>query len=100
MTDSPVQTPPTSRGATGSGRMVQFVLMGAALGALVGYLTRPSAFLVGQVPFMAVITRGASLRGLDQLLLPLARESFDRMLAFLVVGGIIGFAASRWMAKK
>jgi hypothetical protein len=80
--------------------MVQFVLMGAALGALVGYLTRPSAFLVGQVPLMAVITRGASLRGLDQLLLPLARESFDRMLAFLVVGGIIGFAASRWMAKK
>src|ERR1035437_10083580 len=47
-----------------------FCLAGGMLGGIIGYLTRPFAMLVGQLPFGTVITGGAGLQGLDQLLVP------------------------------
>ena len=71
-----------------------FCLAGGMLGGIIGYLTRPSAILVGQLPFGTVITGGAGLQGLDQLLVPIAQQSFNQMLTAAIVcaalGGIVG----------
>ena len=61
-------------------------LAGFLLGAGVGYIYRPPAFLAGQLPFRHVITRGASLKGFDQVYLEVAQRSFD----YLLVGGLLG----------
>jgi hypothetical protein len=45
---------------------------------------------MGQLPFVTVITRGANLQGLDQLLLGYARTSFNYLIAGVVLGGIVG----------
>jgi len=66
--------------------MTRFGTAGFFVGALLGFLVRPSAFLIGQLPFEVVIARGANLKGADQMLVPLAQTSFN----ILVVGGIIG----------
>src|ERR1700683_5328842 len=55
-----------------------FCVVGGMLGGIIGYLTRPSALLVGQLPFGTVITGGAGLQGLDQLLAPVAQQSFNQ----------------------
>ena len=71
-----------------------FCVFGGMLGGIVGYLTRPSAMLVGQLPFGIVITGGAGLQGLDQLLVPIAQQSFNQMVTGAIVcavlGGIVG----------
>jgi len=46
--------------------------------------------LIGQLPFGAVITRGSTLKGVDQLLVPLAQKSFNIMMAGLVIGAAVG----------
>jgi hypothetical protein len=67
-----------------------FCIIGGILGGIIGYLTRPSAFLVGQLPFGTVVTGGAGLQGLDQLLVPIARQSFNQMLTGTIVGAALG----------
>lgn len=64
--------------------------MGGFVGLVLAYLTRPSAFLVGQLPFGVVITRGVMLRGLEQLLVPVARESFNHLLTGGIAGAVLG----------
>jgi hypothetical protein len=59
---------------------------GFILGAVIGYLYRPPAFLIGQLPFKHVISRGTTLKGLDQIYMEVAQTSFN----YLIVGGIIG----------
>ena len=61
------------------------------IAALVAFLLRPSVPLVGQLPLSIVMTRGANLDGLEQLLAPAARQSFDRMLAGAVLGALAGW---------
>ncbi len=51
--------------------------------------------LIGQLPFSIVITRGATLDGLDKMLVPLAQRSFNYMLAGAILGGIAGFASTK-----
>jgi hypothetical protein len=55
---------------------------------------------MGQLPFATVITRGANLRGLDQLLLGYARSSFNYLIAGIVVGAIVGLIASFAIEKS
>ncbi len=62
---------------------------GFVVGALIGYLYRPPAFLIGQLPFDVVISRGTSLKGFDQMYIPVAETSFN----YLLGGGLIGAAA-------
>jgi hypothetical protein len=68
----------------------KLLLAGVAVGGLVGFLLRPTVPLMGQLPFITVITRGANLRGLDQLLTGHARTSFNYLVAGIIVGAVIG----------
>jgi F0F1-type ATP synthase assembly protein I len=66
------------------------LLAGVVVGGLVGFLLRPTVPLMGQLSFITVITRGANLRGLDQLLTAYARTSFNYLVAGIIVGAVIG----------
>ncbi len=63
------------------------------LGGIIGYLTRPSALLVGQLPFGTVITGGGGLQGLDQLLVPVAQQSLNQMITWTIIGAVLGGVA-------
>jgi hypothetical protein len=65
-------------------------ILGCVIGGFVAFLLRPSAMLVGQLPFGVVITRGAYLSDLDQVLVPVAHTSFNVMLAGAVLGALAG----------
>jgi hypothetical protein len=64
--------------------------LGLLVGGLIGFLSRPSGVLSGKLPFFHVLTRGATYEGVDQLLINLARESFNVML----IGAVIGAASA------
>src|SRR5438105_439251 len=78
-------------------KMAQWLLTGSCLGASAGsrigalaeYILHPANILVGQLPFIVVIMRGTFLTGLDTILVPLARESFNCIFFGLVVGAVI-----------
>jgi hypothetical protein len=78
----------------------RLIIVGILMGGVVGFLVRPSVPLMGQLPFSTVITRGANLRGLDQLLLGYARTSFNYLLAGLVLGAVIGLIAAFAIEKS
>jgi len=65
-------------------------LIGALLGALTGFLLRPSVPGTGKLPFETVITAGANLDGLGLLLKPTAQQSFKYLVIGLILGGIAG----------
>jgi hypothetical protein len=72
-------------------RLVGGLAIGMILGALVGFLLRPSVPLIRQLPFGVVITRGANLNGLDIVLRSTAEQSFNYMLiGAIVVGAVLG----------
>ena len=83
-----------------SKQVSNFITAGVAIGALIGFLLRPSVPLIGQLPFTAVITRGGSLQGLDQILVPAAQTSFNYLLVGGIVGAVAGFLATKIIAKK
>ena len=78
----------------------KLTIAGLLIGSAVGFLLRPSVPLMGQLPFSTVITRGANLRGLDQLLLGYARTSFKYLLAGLVLGAVIGLIVAFAIEKS
>ncbi|NYT19046.1 MAG: hypothetical protein GKC08_01965 [Methanosarcinales archaeon] len=63
--------------------------MGALIGGIVAYLLRPSAPLVGQLPFDVVITRGNNLQGLEKIAIPTAEASFNYIIAGVIIGAIL-----------
>lgn len=63
---------------------------GFLVGAFLGFLARPAAPFMGQLPLEIVISRGASLKGLDQMLVPLAESSFNTMAAGAIIGVVVG----------
>ncbi len=77
-----------------------FGLTGLFVGAFLAFLMRPSAFLVGQLPFEHVITRGANLKGLDTMLVPLAQQSFNIMVIGSIIGIITGLGISYFVKKR
>jgi hypothetical protein len=78
----------------------KLAIVGFVVGGVVGFLLRPSVPLLGQLPFTTVITRGANLRGLDQLLLGYARSSFNYLVAGIVLGAVVGLIASTPIEKS
>ena len=78
----------------------KLLLAGLAVGGLVGFLLRPSVPLMGQLPFITVITRGANLRRLDQLLTGYARTSFNYLVAGIIVGAMIGMIVGFVLPKQ
>lgn len=91
--------PATHRGGQSAGlspfsdRRVTLAVVGTIAGAVIGFLTRPSVFLVGQLPFSVVVFRGGNLSGLDQVLVPAAQASFNQLLFGMLLGGAAGFGA-------
>jgi hypothetical protein len=71
---------------------ILIAVLGALVGGLLGFLFRPSAPMIGQLPFGAVITRGGDLKGIGSLLKPTAEVSFNYALGGAIIGGVV-FAA-------
>jgi hypothetical protein len=80
--------------------MVGYGIGGFLLGSFLGYLLRPSAFLVGQLPLGHILTRGANFTGLDQMLVPMAQKSFNLMLAMALVGAAGGCVLGYFLTRK
>lgn len=78
----------------------KLTIAGLLIGGFVGFLLRPSVPLVGQLPFATVISRGANLRGLDQLLIGHARTSFNYLIAGMILGAIVGLITSSAISSK
>lgn len=74
-------------------------VVGLLLGGFVGYIYRPPAFLIGQLPFKTVITRGSSLQGFEQLYLYTARTSFNYLVSGVIIGMVLGAAAGFFLSK-
>jgi hypothetical protein len=68
-------------------------VIGLLVGGFVGFQLRPAVFLLGQLPFGTVITRGSNLSGLDMLLVSAAQTSFNYMVAGAVLGAVCGLVA-------
>lgn len=75
-------------------------VVGCLAGGLLGYIMRPAAPFIGQLPFKAVITRGASLSGLDQVLVPIAQSSFNYLLVGLVAGLLVGLVLGHYLTSR
>jgi hypothetical protein len=81
-------------------QIIGFGVAGFFVGGLIGFLFRPSAPLVGQLSFDQVISRGANLSGIDQLLIPLAQRSFNIIFGVALVGAIIGALIGYYISTK
>jgi hypothetical protein len=75
-------------------------ILGFLVGAFIGYLYRPPAFLIGQLPFKHVISRGATLKGLEQIYIPLAERSFNYLVVGGITGAVLGLAAVLLSQRK
>lgn len=77
-------------------RASQNIVVGLVLGAIVGFLMRPSIPLIGQLPIttmVELVTTGGE--GLDRLFVPLAQRSFMYMMVGGIVGGFVGWLAAQ-----
>jgi len=79
---------------------VKLGAVGLVLGGLLGFVLRPSVFLIGQLPLGTVLTRGANLQGMDELLVPAAQSSFNLMVVVALVGAAIGVGVAAFLDKK
>ncbi len=74
--------------------------IGLLLGGFLGYVMRPAAPLIGQLPFRVVMTQGTNLQGLDQILVPMAQRSFNYVLVGAVLGVLAGIVIGHLAASK
>lgn len=82
------------------GAMIGVGAVGCLFGGFIGFLLRPSAFMIGQLPFQHVITRGESLQGVERVMMSLARDSFNVMVIGAVIGLIAGAVIGYFIGKK
>lgn len=91
----------TSRTPTGKiapGIILWLGVIGFVAGGSIGFLSRPS-FFGAQMPFGIVLTRGAFLKGVDVMFIPLAQQSFNNTLMAAIIGTAIGVAIA-YLGKK
>lgn len=77
-----------------------FRIIGPVVGLFIGYLIAPEIPLLGKVPFATALTRGATLSGLDQMILPYAQTASNYMVGGLIGGFIVGFIIDNLIFKK
>lgn len=72
------------------------------LGALLGFLIRPSAPEVGQLPFSTIIVRGAvgPFDEPDPVLVAVAQSSFNIVVAGAILGLAVGIGLSVLAARR
>lgn len=72
------------------------------LGALLGFLIRPSAPEVGQLPFSTIIVRGAAgpFDEPDPVLVAVAQSSFNVVVAGAILGLAVGIGLSVLAARR
>jgi len=80
--------------------MMSMGIVGCLAGGFIGFLLRPSAFMVGQLPFQDVITRGESLQGVERVFMSLARESFNTMMIGAAIGLVVGIVLGYFISRK
>ena len=80
--------------------MIGIGIVGFLIGGLVGFLARPSAFFLGQLPLEHVISRGATLKGMDQMLIPLAQRSFNITLIGAIIGAVAGIVIGYFVGRR
>jgi hypothetical protein len=83
-----------------NGLAIKLGIVGFLAGGVIGFLYRPSVIIIGQLPFDVIITRGANLKGVDQVLIPIAQTSFNNMMAIAVIGAVIGIIVGLLVARK
>jgi hypothetical protein len=88
-----------------AGQMTVIGIICTPIGGSLGFLARPYIPLIGEkLPFEHVISRGSTLSGLDTVLVPLAKRSFNVMLygaiCGLIAGVLIGFIVGKLSRKK
>lgn len=83
-----------------AGRAGRYVLGGFLLGALAGFLLRPSVPMVGQLPFDVVVTRGANLSGVEVVMRSTAERSFNYMLVAAIIGAVVLGIGAGLTAKR
>ena len=76
-----------------------FGILGAVAGGLIGFLLRPSAPVIGQLPFQDVITRGLTLKGITQVLVPIAERSFNMLLIGAAAGCVLGILVAKMIRR-
>jgi len=91
---------PVGQETSGASPIWVALILGGLVGAFIGFLLRPSAPLIGQLPFGTVITRGGDLTGFDRILVSVAQASFNYMVAGLVLGGIVGAGVGAYLSKR
>lgn len=83
-----------------SSKAVPYGIFGFLLGCAIGFLFRPSILLVGQLPFLVVLTRGAGLKGMDAMFIPAAQTSFNYMFVAGILGAILGGMIGNSLSNK
>lgn len=77
-----------------------WALVGLVVGLGIGIVTRPSLPLLGQLPIGIVLTRGATLVGLDMMLRAAAEESFNYIVIVAIIGVVVGAGLGLYAARK
>jgi len=80
--------------------IILYLFAGALIGGLLGFLLRPSVPLIGQLDFNTVISRGSNLRGVNQILVSTARDSFNILVGGIIIGAIIGGVIGNILLRK
>ena len=80
--------------------MMSMGIVGCLAGGFIGFLLRPSAFVIGRLPFQHVITRGQSLQGVERVFMSLARESFNTMMIGAAISLLAGAAIGYFISRK
>ena len=84
-----------------SGPIVAVGLIGLLTGGLAGFLLRPADVLGNQLPFADVITRGASMKGLESALMTkLAETSFNYLAAGAIIGLVAGVVIAALLTRR
>ena len=86
--------------ASGSSPNVALGFLGMIVGSVIAFLLRPSAMLVGQLPFETVTSRGANLQGLDKILVPTAEASFNMLVVGAIIGAVAGVVLGYMISGK
>lgn len=76
------------------------IIIFTLVGGYIGFLNRPSVFLVGRLPLEKVIFAGSNLTGIDHVLKTTARTSFNYMLIGALAGLVVGLILAAMIAGK